>query len=494
MSKSSFPDDPSDSVEVPPSLTPGQPVLPAVGPGIETKPTRHVPMITAAMSQMLRALHDGSVWDLGQHLIEEAGRRLSRSRERQTELIETSSMELVVGDGDFGHFMQLLHSLSKETITACILGTLGYQSIRDVRRRAVNAGKIERPIKSFSGDGPGSYMAMIQVEGRNGWLNRSELGELIKALQMYLRVSLDEHLWKKSKRTTKERADVRFVYSVDSCYASKAVRGERLYVDSTRRGKKLDEFINSLKRLHSKIPHDVEYIMQSPPYVGCASNHMDARSASHDPDGREYSGCNFLLWLTASCLKVCCGVDSVVVCHPVIRTWEQGQVRLSEVLLTMLASSMCYQNGFNGHPPGTNAEPPRPARDWSVHKMAIMIDHPWYEENIAATSRVIAERSRLVDWYDSVSMTELKTRSVELKRLVADGEPDVLQKSKEAEEMLSAAETVLGAVNDEASEVHNRIEQHAAIRAFLVRLEGWLEATRVEINQTPRGTGRITQR
>lgn len=123
--------------EAPQPLTtkPGEHVLPDVGPLVKVKPTRHVPRTTEGMSQMLHALYDGSVWDLAQHLKDTARTRDQISKEKQNELPETSSMELILEEDGFGNFTDLLHSLSKDTITACILGTVGYQSIHDTQRR-----------------------------------------------------------------------------------------------------------------------------------------------------------------------------------------------------------------------------------------------------------------------------------------------------------------------------------------------------------------------
>ncbi|ROV86717.1 hypothetical protein VSDG_10200 [Cytospora chrysosperma] len=362
-----------------------------------------------------------------------ASSRYKISKEKQGDLPETSSMELVLKEDDFGNFTKLLHSLSKDTITACIIGTVAYQSIHDTQRRTVYGNTIERPIKSFGSDGSGSYIASIHVKGRNGWLNRSELDQLIATLQSYLETCLDDTLWDKPRWTLNEKRRIDFVFEVDRIYAARyAQHGQSLYVKDKKRGRKLEVFIENLKELHRSTSHDVEFIVQSPQYVGCASSSMDTRSTAHDPASRSYSESNFLLWLTVSCMEVACGVTPVVVTHPVIRTWEPGQVKISEVLLTMLASSMCNQTGLNTHPPGTNVEKDTPGKHWDIHKTRIMIDHPWYRENMMETKRIIAERTELMQWFESDPMIRLRLKNKKSTDTVKSKGVDIMEISGNA--------------------------------------------------------------
>lgn len=166
-----------------------QTVLPIldIGHGQTISPTLHVPLVTKTMDYMLKVLNQGCIWDLGLYLKRQAEARLILSKEKQTLVGEKTSMELVLEREGFENLMQLLHTQSKETLSAVILSTAGYQSLHDQARRSKFEDTIERPITAFSGDGPGAYIATLHVKDRNGWLSKTELGNIIEMLTEYLR-------------------------------------------------------------------------------------------------------------------------------------------------------------------------------------------------------------------------------------------------------------------------------------------------------------------
>lgn len=97
---------------------------------------------------------------------------------------------------------------------------------------------IEKPIKSFGSYGSGSYIASIQVKGRNGWLSRSELDQLIESLEQYLQTSLDDAIWEKTKLTTREKRNIDLVHKVDNAYAVQITKNDRslYFMSKTKSG------------------------------------------------------------------------------------------------------------------------------------------------------------------------------------------------------------------------------------------------------------------
>lgn len=443
-----------------------QTVLPTldIDHGHSISPTLHVPLVTKTMQYMLKILNEGCIWDLGLYLKRQAEHRLILSKEKQTLIGEKTSMELVLEPEGFENLMQLLHTQSKETLAAVILSTVGYQSLHDQARRSKFEDTIERPITAFSGDGPGAYIATLHVKDRNGWLTKTELGNVIELLKDYLKISLDESLWQKlaKDRSPDEQVDVSFINDIDRMHAPNAIKSQSIYLrPDTRksRGPRLEAFIQGLQRMHDSMMTDDDYAVQSPQYVGCSSLFANGRSDAHDPDSRNYSGCNFLLWLTSSCMKMS-GILPKVLRHPVLRTWKPNQVKVAEVLLTMLSSSMCWQFGLNSHPPGTSFEIKDPSKGWVVHQKVVIIDNLSYQENIKQSKLGLVTRGRLVNWLESEPENDLKKLHNAVNAYVNENERQKGKKWEDAEISLNEQKQQISILKDIKQDAIMKIENY----------------------------------
>lgn len=209
------------------------------------------------MKKKLHLLYDCTMYDLGVHLREEAQEKRELSQEKQGHVPLQTCMNKVLDDDVFGTFMQLLQSVSKETIAACILQTVGYQSQHSLRNRSL-LGPNERPLVQFPNDGPGAYIASIQVEGREGWLDRKELRRLISTLKKYMQA------WFSFKAKTCSQQVTDMVYEIDSVNSKKAKRGVTLYINHDQRARKLEQFIRVLTKYYDNTSADAPFIVQCP--------------------------------------------------------------------------------------------------------------------------------------------------------------------------------------------------------------------------------------
>lgn len=142
--------------------------------GDELPPSEGVPYIDKCMSKMLLALRDCTVADLALEIFDIAKERADMSAEKQLPINEATAMRKITEGGRNGAFVELLHSIPKNTIRAVILGTVAWQGIDNLVQRPV-----EDLISFYLGSGPGAYSVSLHVDRRRGWMTKAELGAVI---------------------------------------------------------------------------------------------------------------------------------------------------------------------------------------------------------------------------------------------------------------------------------------------------------------------------
>lgn len=360
------------------------------------QPTDQVPLIDQSMERLIRVLKEGTLGDLALELFEVARERIAMSVEKRLAISETTSMDKIFSRGPTGTFIDLLHSMTKATIEALIMGTVAYQGHHDL----VDEPR-EKPLEFYEGHGPGAYSASLFVEGRHGWMTKEELGDVIDIMDKYIQAKADEENISDgaAQKSASQLRSIQLARLVDGYYVPAAQRNARfVYLTQRRRLGKAKMLLAMLKRFHACAP-DEGYMIQAPQYVGCTSSYMSERWKAHDPAYNQYGGANFGFWLTASCMRAA-GIQPCMRASPLIRLWDEGQADAAEILATMLAGSMMTERGYNSHPPGTLGEGAAVSIDWKVHQERVFLKHSWYtdsKESITATE----ERRRLVGWLAS---------------------------------------------------------------------------------------------
>lgn len=106
---------------------------------------------------------------------------------------------------------------------------------------------------------------------------------------------------------------------VDEQFVPRSRRsGLCVYLDKRHRDNKGDLVLEMLRRFHDRAPGQ-GCMIQSPQYVGCTSALMSDRWKAHDPQQSTYTGANFGLWLTMSCMRAA-GVEPRACAYPIICT------------------------------------------------------------------------------------------------------------------------------------------------------------------------------
>lgn len=106
-----------------------------------------------------------------------------------------------------------------------------------------------------------------------------------------------------------------------------------------------------------------------------------------------------------------------------------------------------------------------------------MVDHLWYLENMMETKRIIAERKKLLNWFNSDPMEKLVQMHKELKDGIHKKSEDVLEAQKTTESLIHEAESLVQEFQDQADHLNERVQKFQLIESFMTRLVVWLEQT-----------------
>ncbi|KAH6658552.1 hypothetical protein BKA67DRAFT_533699 [Truncatella angustata] len=238
----------------------------------------------------------------------------------------------------------LLCSIPRTLVGSVIRGTVAYDFL------ASN----EPSPEHYSDTGAGTYVAGIAVRGRGGmFLNIEEIEKIVELLLRYCQcydrykahggspVSASDkvdHAWARTvdhawgRRPSKEPEKTRFIKSDHGYSSTKClIKSFKSRCDPHRKDKR-SAYI---------------YQKQSPLMVGC-SNGLSERMPEHDPESSSRLGSTTPTWALLLCLiKVGLNLVPEVVVVPMIHIWEPDDLPASEVLGSALASSYCFQDGFN---------------------------------------------------------------------------------------------------------------------------------------------------
>ncbi|KAI1758604.1 hypothetical protein GGR53DRAFT_529118, partial [Hypoxylon sp. FL1150] len=158
---------------------------------------------------------------------------------------------------------------------------------------------------------------------------------------------------------------------------------------------KVEAFINSLERRRDPlIPgSDIQRQIASPLYVVCSKN-IKIRAASYEPSGGLKKANK--LWGLVCCVLSMMGKHPRPVVVPIVRTWKRSDLPLAEILVTMIASSLVCQDGFNGHGPGTTTDGGTVDELKDAEKY-VLVSEPHFLANMEATQKEMEHREQYLE-------------------------------------------------------------------------------------------------
>ena len=141
---------------------------------------------------------------------------------------------------------------------------------------------------------------------------------------------------------------------------------------------------------------------QSVIQVGCSGN-LDRRMNDHEPLA-DLSRSSHSWALLCSCLKKL-KIRFESVCLPIVKVWKPDQLKLAEIMVTMLSGSMIWDGGLNEVQPGGRAARADPGKFGEALKQ-IFIHKSWTTDNLNESEKKLQARIEALEVYQDLDNWE----------------------------------------------------------------------------------------
>ncbi|KAK3485756.1 uncharacterized protein B0T23DRAFT_326052 [Neurospora hispaniola] len=234
---------------------------------------------------------------------------------------------------------------------------------------------------------------------------------------------------------------------------------------------KLEVFIESFKR-RAKALQKLDntgstYMHQGPLYVGCTAGQMSERMKQHhyEPSMPALPMKNMFLALTMGALLQI-GLKPYTVGVPILPVWVGEHLPLAERLVTMLASSLISQDGFNGIQAGSKA-----GQDCDEAGLYVAEETTYFKNNL---DRTLADADQFftdTEGVDHLRQSLQFVKTGELERKLSSIEL-LLSEMEESTAMLKqmGARFQIGAELRQAQERHRAIIKQYRFNSTFVKL------------------------
>ncbi|KAI1206774.1 uncharacterized protein F4807DRAFT_469825 [Annulohypoxylon truncatum] len=356
---------------------------------IPAKRCARTPVISRAALDLLEAIDGDVVYEEMFPLVVEMAKELRKQSfvpcERIVGLFEAKGTE------ENNNLQYLFYSFHRKTLRALILGTIPH----DVPE--MNSSNREY---LYPAQGAGAYLAGMSIEGRDGaFLSCNEIEEVIETLKLYregceafeLLAQADELDYGGSQLEDEDRLRLTFALSLDNTFLPDHRRwreGQDFTQPAGMAGKgvatiKLLER-QLQKRLRYKDTDPDVYQFSSPAYVGC-SDTIATRMAQHDPSSSSMHCTSMIRKLLMASIRQL-GLRVVMRSYPILLAWKPSQVRLAEVLVTVLSRSLISAAGLNVIQPGTSRIPRNQSLErYEDNEMLVIVGREWLNDNVDAS-------------------------------------------------------------------------------------------------------------
>ncbi|KAI1656302.1 hypothetical protein F4813DRAFT_397700, partial [Daldinia decipiens] len=348
-----------------------------------------IPVVSKLSKRMVDKIDDDASFD------ELFGLVIEMAKEWQEQDVIPSSKAIGLfeekGTSEYKNLRVLFHTIHRKVLRSLLLGTLPY----DLYDRDLPNWECV-----YDSHGAGAYLIGISIDEKRGeFLTRDEIEVVIGHMREYkagceawikIKYSFDQE-----GLTDEEEWHLKRALAIDNTVLPEDQEwhseDEERYVApkcmSGRKGtKNIEELIEMLgRRVNPDFDGNVRQL-SSPVYIGCGMG-VPKRMLQHDPDFNSLDTSSHALRLLISCARYS-GLNVLVHGVPIVMVWEETQISLAEVLVTVLAQSLISLNGLNVIQPGTNTTREKKTAVYDEMQKHVWVKRPWFTENMKKSIEV----------------------------------------------------------------------------------------------------------
>ncbi|KAI2784201.1 hypothetical protein F4815DRAFT_491281 [Daldinia loculata] len=352
-----------------------------------------IPVVDRLAKQMVDKIDNDASYDELFTLVVE----MAKEWQKQDIIPSSKAISLFEQKGtpEYKDLRVLFHTIHRKVLRSLLLGTLPY----DLHDRDLPNWEYV-----YDSRGAGAYLIGISIDERHGaFLTREEIEVVIGHMQDY---KTGCEAWKKIKDsydqdglTDEEESCLRKALAIDNTVLPEeqewdSEEQEEYVAPKCMAGRKGTSNIEALiemlgRRANPDFDGDVPQL-SSPVYIGCGMG-VPKRMIQHDPDFNSLETSSHVLRLLISCIRYS-GLKVLVHGVPVVMVWDESQISLAEVLVTVLAQSLISLNGLNVIQPGTNTTREKKTAVYDEMRKHVWVKRPWFTENMKKSIEVRKNR------------------------------------------------------------------------------------------------------
>ncbi|KAK8135225.1 hypothetical protein PG984_007237 [Apiospora sp. TS-2023a] len=366
-------------------------------PDVALPDAQRVPLMSGARLDMYRALHCDSYYQL--LLLLNKHSALLEKNTANLRFVQPAALKIQQDHVNKRALAMLLLCIPPELLNSIVKGTLAYDVLNP-------AGS--KPF-TYQPDNMGTYIYGLAIHGRSGhFLNIMEIESLIEALKKYSDCYLRQKAHGGNPVTAWDNALARWARGIDSAYGSRPGNSpDKLrFITNDDALKRINTFIQGLQRRCDAISaagkSKTVYLTQSPLGVGCSGDLAHRMPQHHPNDSAGLRHSTYTWGLTLCLIKKELSLTPHTVVLPVLQVWDNDHLGQSEILVSALASSYCFQDGFNvcgaGGQPGNLPEP----KLLEIKRYMLSVQ-PFFGRNSDALLQELQKRK---DWVTDFTCTD----------------------------------------------------------------------------------------
>lgn len=386
-------------------------------------PTAQMPLMKGIRAELVQALdEDHSLFELslmlGNEVVKDLEKVLGKVPIHKT-------MESFKHGPPLLRMISLLHYINVKLLRSIIAGTLAYDLVNDKNLR--------EKCQYNDREAPGTYVVSLSIKGRYGkFLNMRELRELAGLVTDYAEKA---GIWVKNKGWDDQNpthvAAWKFIEEVDN----KCSRASPLRVPlfAPREGaidklKELAKMFDRRVNLALDVQNSYEtYHVQAPVMVGCTADTIANRTVAHEPQFVKDSPLTPIstslqsttkTWALTLSLLSYMRLEPRVFHVAALPFFNPSDLPLTEILLTTLARSFVWQDGFNVIQGGGQHDYKAADRGYE-EKRIVCQARDFLKDNLERTLNRIQELRNKISILKNLDRIDLDALDAEINKLQA---------------------------------------------------------------------------